>query len=150
MESRATTPLWALSHVAEIMRDARVGIVPVVSDRDSMRVEGVITDRDIVIRHVAEGHQGDPPVAEHMTSGRLYTVHPDAALEEVLDVMSAGGVRRVPRHDGRLAGVVCQADIARVGAREHRRRNRVRAARQTSRRTVRRQVRMTVLDEHRR
>lgn len=105
-----------LSHVAEIMRDAGVGMVPVVRDRDGMQLVGVITDRDIVVRHVAEGHQSDPPVAEHMTWGELHTIRPDAELRELAEVMKAARVRRVlvTVEDGRLLGVVSQTDIARI------------------------------------
>jgi CBS domain-containing protein len=105
-----------LSHVAEIMRDAGVGMVPVVRDRDGMQLAGVITDRDIVVRHVAEGHQSDPAVADHMTSGELQTVGPDAELREVADLMKATRVRRVlvTAEDGRVVGVVSETDIARV------------------------------------
>ncbi len=50
------TPDEPVSRAAQLMRDRNVGIVPVVEDKSSMKLCGVITDRDIAIRHVAEGH----------------------------------------------------------------------------------------------
>lgn len=115
------TPDDPVSRAARIMRDIDVGIVPVVEDPSSMRLEGVITDRDIAIRHVAEGHQQDCPVRGHMTSDRIDTVRPDADEQDVLRLMERDQVRRLPVVDeqGRLVGIIAQADIAtRLGPRE--------------------------------
>jgi CBS domain-containing protein len=103
-----------LTRAAEIMRDVDVGIVPVVDDRNSMRLVGLITDRDIAIRHVAGDNDRDCRVGDHMTSGRLFTVSPDDDANEVLDRMKTEQVRRLPVTDGaRLVGIIAQADIAR-------------------------------------
>lgn len=110
----AVTPSDLVQRAAEIMRDRDVGFVPIVNDRTSMRLEGVITDRDIVVRHVAAGHPRECKVHEHMTGEGIVTVGPDASLEEVLDTMKRAQVRRVPvvEGDGRIVGVVAQADVA--------------------------------------
>jgi CBS domain-containing protein len=88
--------------------------VPIVDDRKSMKLAGVITDRDITVRHVAAGHPRECKVNEHMTGVGIETVGPDAEVGEVLDVMQRAQVRRVPvvESDGRLVGVIAQADIA--------------------------------------
>lgn len=106
-------PWDPLLHVAEIMRDYDVGIVPVVNDRVSMRVIGVITDRDIVIRHVAQGHHYECPAEDAMTRGPLFCVEPDDDLDAVLAKMRTQKVRRVLviSPSGRLLGVVSQADV---------------------------------------
>lgn len=102
-----------VSRAAEIMRDIDVGIVPVVDDRSSMRLRGVITDRDIAVRHVAERHQQDCRVGDHMTGGRLDTVDPDADAHEVTERMRRDQVRRIPVVEGdRLVGIIAQADVA--------------------------------------
>ena len=103
-----------LSRAAEIMRDVDVGIVPVVENKDGMRLAGVITDRDIAVRHVAEHHDGECKVRDHMTSGRIDTVRPDADIDEIMTLMKRDQVRRVPVvEDGdRLVGIVAQADLA--------------------------------------
>lgn len=113
-EPETVTPSDLIQRAAEIMRDRDVGFVPIVSDRKSMKLEGVITDRDITVRHVAEGHPRECKVNEHMTGKNIQTVGPDAELDEVLKVMKQSQVRRVPvvEQDGRLVGVIAQADVA--------------------------------------
>lgn len=110
----AVTPSDSVQRAAEIMHDLDVGFVPIVNDRTSMQLKGVITDRDITVRHVAAGHPRECTVREHMTAERIATVAPDASLDEVLDAMKRAQVRRIPvvERDGRLVGVIAQADIA--------------------------------------
>lgn len=102
-----------IKRAAQIMRDVDVGVVPVVDDRSSMRLVGLITDRDITIRHVAGDDKDNCRVGDHMTSGRLFTVSPDDDVNTVLDGMKREQVRRVPVTEGeRLVGIIAQADIA--------------------------------------
>ncbi|HEU4994573.1 MAG TPA: CBS domain-containing protein [Gemmatimonadaceae bacterium] len=103
-----------VSRAAEIMRDLDVGIVPVVDDPSSMRLLGVITDRDIAVRCVAKRHGPSCTVAEHMTSTHLDTVRPDDDIDAVISLMERDQVRRIPvvSDDNRLAGVIAQADLA--------------------------------------
>lgn len=110
----AVTPSDLIQRAAEIMRDRDVGFVPIVDDRKSMKLAGVITDRDITVRHVAAGHPRECKVNEHMTGVGIETVGPDVEVAQVLDVMQRAQVRRVPvvESDGRLVGVIAQADIA--------------------------------------
>lgn len=106
----------SLSEAARIMRDIDVGIVPVVDDRASMRLTGVITDRDITIRHVADSHPNDCKVGDHMTTSDVRTVAPDADVDDVMKSMRDEQVRRIPVVDnGRLVGIIAQADIAADG-----------------------------------
>jgi CBS domain-containing protein len=108
------TPDQPLSRAAEIMRDRDVGMVPVVTDHISRTLVGLITDRDIVIRHVAGAHQDKCTVGAHMTRDRLATVREGDETEDVLDSMKQWEVRRIPVTDdrGTLLGIVAQADIA--------------------------------------
>jgi CBS domain-containing protein len=96
------------------MRDSDVGFIPVVEDRDSRRLVGVITDRDMAVRHVAEAHGADCAIKEHMSADPLVTVSPDAPTSEVHDLMKEHQVRRVAVVDteGHLLGVIAQADVA--------------------------------------
>jgi CBS domain-containing protein len=105
-----------VQRAAQIMRDRDIGAVPVVNDHSSMRLSGVITDRDITIRHVAEGHGRDETVRKHMSSN-VRSVRPDADTDEVVNTMRSAKVRRVPVVDdgGRLVGMIAQADIATEG-----------------------------------
>lgn len=112
-----------IQRAAQIMRELNVGFVPVVDDRNSMRLTGVITDRDIAIRHVADQHDGECRVGDDMTGGDVSCVTPDSDVREVLRTMQRDQIRRVPVVEGderRLVGVIAQADIAteNVGDRE--------------------------------
>jgi CBS domain-containing protein len=104
----------SLTRAAQIMRDSDIGAVPVVEDSTSMRLVGVITDRDITVRHVAGDNADDCVVGDHMSEGRLFTAKPDDDVDTVLRTMKDQQVRRVPVVDGeRLVGIIAQADVAR-------------------------------------
>jgi CBS domain-containing protein len=103
----------SLSRAAQIMKQADIGAVPVVEDETSMRLIGVITDRDIAVRHVAGDNAEDCKVGDHMTEGRLHTCSPDDDVDTVMRTMKSEQVRRVPVVEGdRLVGIIAQADIA--------------------------------------
>jgi CBS domain-containing protein len=87
--------------------------VPVVESQDSMRLVGVITDRDIAVRHVAGDNAENCTVGDHMTDGRIHTCSPDDEVSDVMSTMKSQQIRRVPVVDGeRLVGMIAQADIA--------------------------------------
>jgi CBS domain-containing protein len=106
-----------LADAARKMRDLDVGALPICGDDD--RLKGVVTDRDIVVRCVAEG--ADPtstPVSE-LAEGKTVTIGADDPVDEALRTMIEHGVRRLPVIDGdRLVGMVSQADVARETTRE--------------------------------
>lgn len=108
------TPAESIGRAAELLRDLEIGLLPVVDGVGTMRVKGVITDRDIVIRCVAREHAGRCTVADHMTAPPLATIDPDAEIRDVLALMEARQLRRilVVDSDGRLVGVIAQADVA--------------------------------------
>jgi CBS domain-containing protein len=94
------------------MRDLRFGSLPICGE--DQRLKGMITDRDIVVRCVAEG--GDPATvtAGSLGRGKPVTIGADDSAEETLRTMAAHQVRRLPVIDGHtLVGIVAQADIAR-------------------------------------
>jgi CBS domain-containing protein len=103
-----------LADAARKMRDLDVGIIPVVESENSRRLKGVITDRDIAVRAVAEGKDANSTrVGDVMTSG-VETCNKNDTLRDVMSVMEREQVRRVPITDreGRLVGIIAQADIA--------------------------------------
>ena len=97
---------------ARIMRQEDVGPVPVVENGD--RLAGIVTDRDIVLRVVAEGGDPQSTTVGEIMSRDLVTVDPDQPLDEALRLMARHQVRRLPvcEEDGRLVGIVAQADVA--------------------------------------
>lgn len=103
----------SVSVAAALMRDKEIGLIPIVDDRSSMRLVGVITDRDLTIRCVARRHDGSCTVSDHMTWSDLVTARPDEELADVMERMEHAKIRRVPVvEDGRLVGIIAQADIA--------------------------------------
>jgi CBS domain-containing protein len=113
-DPQVVTPNDPVSRAAQIMRDSDIGLVPVVDDVDSRRLRGVITDRDIAIRHVAERHGDDCRVGSHMSEG-LSRANPDDEMDEVLHTMQRQQLRRIPvvEEGDRLIGIIAQADVAR-------------------------------------
>jgi CBS domain-containing protein len=109
------TPGTTVRDAAQLMQREDTGIIPVVDSEGTKRLVGVVTDRDIAIRVVAEGRGGDTRVSEIMTSNRLATLRPDADVDDVMDTMADQQVRRVPIVDdrGMLVGIVAQADVVR-------------------------------------
>ena len=108
------TPEATLADAARKMRDLNVGIIPVVESDQNRRLRGVITDRDIAIRAVAEGKDASSTrVSEVMTSD-VETCNKNDSVQDVLQLMEREQVRRVPITDreGRLVGIVAQADVA--------------------------------------
>ena len=108
----ASLPVTA---AALAMRNNHVGaLVVTAEDSDPARPIGIITDRDIVVRHVALGHGNGSKVRDHMTRGPLVTVSPDAAVGDIADRMIRNQVRRITVVDARgtVLGVVAQADLA--------------------------------------
>ena len=75
---------------------------------------GILTDRDIVIRAVAEGVDPTATMVADIASRDLITVSPEQGLDEALALMARHQVRRLPvvGEDGRLAGIIAQADVA--------------------------------------
>ena len=112
MTSSVTTasPGTSLHEVAVMMRDGDVGSLPVV---DGNRLVGIVTDRDIVVRGLAEGKEPSAPVSEAMTT-EIFSVKPDDFVFEAIRLMGDKQVRRIPvvGDSGELAGIIAMADIA--------------------------------------
>ncbi|MHB9131860.1 MAG: CBS domain-containing protein [Armatimonadota bacterium] len=108
------TPSDTVQSVAVAMRDNNCGLLPVVDNKNNSQLVGVITDRDIVCRVVASMDCNTATVANAMTTGNIWMVRPDASLDEVIDKMEEGQVRRIPVVDenNRILGVISVADIA--------------------------------------
>lgn len=106
-----TTPDATLEAVARLMRGADCGMIPVLGE-DQMPI-GAITDRDIVIRAIAEGVWGQAPVRDYASTPAI-TVTEETDLDECIEILEERQIRRVIVVDtsGRCVGVVAQADVA--------------------------------------
>ena len=112
-DPRVVTPDEPVSHATRIMRELNVGCVPVVDDKAHLHLAGILTDRDLVVRCLAERHYRDCRVGDHMTTAGLATVDSDADVAEVVQLMERNQVRRIlVTERGRLVGIIAQADLA--------------------------------------
>ncbi len=104
-------PDASVAEAAALLTDADIGALPVVSDG---KLAGIVTDRDLVVRVLAAGRGPDTPVGE-VASADLCSVTADAPLDEAARLLGESQVRRLPvvDADGRLVGIITQADLAR-------------------------------------
>lgn len=109
-----------LQEVAMLMVEHDCGETPVVDGKKSMKLVGVITDRDITIRTVAEGKNPLEMTAGDCMSTPCVTVTQEMSVDECCKVMEENQVRRVPVVDdkGSCCGIVAQADIAQHATRQ--------------------------------
>jgi CBS domain-containing protein len=108
---RCAAPDTPLTQVAELMQAEDVGAIPIL---DGDLLVGMITDRDIIVRAIAQGKDPRGMPTREISSGELVTVGPDHDLADALQLMAEHQVRRLPVVDdeNRLVGVVSQADVA--------------------------------------
>lgn len=101
----------SIREVARIMKDQDTGVVPVV---DGKKIIGLITDRDIVVRGIAEGRDVSSVKVNEIMTKSVRSVKEDTPLNEVLDLMSNAEIRRVPVVNGNdeLVGIISLGDIA--------------------------------------
>lgn len=101
-----------LETAARRMRDLDVGALPICGEDN--RLKGVLTDRDIVVRCLAEGNDPKTATAGSLAEGKPVTIGADDTVDEALRTMKEHKVRRLPVIDGHdLVGMLAQADVAR-------------------------------------
>jgi CBS domain-containing protein len=107
-------PRTSLLQVAKTMCHHNCGEIPVVENSDNLKPVGVITDRDIVCRSLAQGKNPLDLRASDCMSKPVTTVTPDMSVEECCQILREHKIRRAPVVDerGRCCGMVSQADIA--------------------------------------
>ncbi len=105
-------PTDTIATAAKLMADFGIGAVPVIADN---LLRGIVTDRDIAVRAVAQGLDPDQPIARVM-SDDVTSCRPNACIDDVLAEMVTHGVRRIPicAEDGALVGIVSIGDLARI------------------------------------
>ena len=113
-EVTCCTPETNLEVAARMMCDYNCGEIPVVDNFDDRKLLGVITDRDITCRTIAQGKNAFKLKVADCMSSPCVTVASDASLEECCALLEAHQIRRVPVVDerGNCCGIVSQADIA--------------------------------------
>jgi CBS domain-containing protein len=112
MTSNVTTATkdMSLRDVAVMMRDGDMGSIPVV---EGGKLVGIVTDRDIVVRSIADGKDSSSSIHHSMTT-EIFSVRPDDFVFEAIRIMGDKQVRRIPvvEESGVLAGIISMADVA--------------------------------------
>ena len=108
---RCVSPDTTVGEAAQLMEQEDVGALPIL---EGEQLAGVITDRDIVIRAIAQGKDPRGMPVREIASRDVVTVHPDDDFSDAVDLMASHQVRRLPVVDdeNRLVGIVSQADAA--------------------------------------
>ena len=100
-----------LDRAAEMMRDLNVGSLPICGEDD--KLSGILTDRDIVTKCIATGHDPAEMTAGELADGTLLWVDSRADEDEILSLMESNGIRRVPViEEHLLIGMISEADLA--------------------------------------
>ena len=100
-----------LEQAAKKLADLDVGAMPICGEDD--RLKGMLTDRDIVVKAIAQGRSPGETKAGELGEGKPVTIGADDSVEEALHTMTEHKVRRLPVIDGhKLIGIISQADIA--------------------------------------
>jgi CBS domain-containing protein len=104
-------PTDTVRKVAQVMAHVETGAVPIV---DGGKVVGLVTDRDIVLRVVAEGRSFDSPISEAMSEGEVHSVREDDILADATAKMASHQIRRlvVLNEAGNLTGILSLGDVA--------------------------------------
>ena len=108
------TPKDTVSHVAQLMKMEDIGPVLIVDNEESRRLVGIVTDRDLVLKVIAEGQDPKTTRVEEVMSKKLVTCRADDDVENAMKAMAQYQLRRIPvvEDDNRLVGIISQADIA--------------------------------------
>ena len=113
MTSQVSTaaPTDTVRKVAQVMAHVETGAVPIV---ENGKVVGLVTDRDIVLRVVAEGRSFDSPISEAMSEGDVQSVREDDILADATAKMASHQIRRlvVLNEAGNLTGILSLGDVA--------------------------------------
>lgn len=107
-------PTDTVVNVAQLMKERDIGPVPIVEDKISKKLIGVVTDRDLAMKVVADGRDPNTTLAQDVMTKDVVTCREDDRIDSALDAMSKHQLRRilvVDANDG-LVGIIAQADVA--------------------------------------
>ena len=107
-------PTDAVNAAARTMRREDVGAVPVVDDEKTMQLIGILTDRDLAIKVVAESRDPNNTTVRDVMTSTIVACRTDDDLSSAIRAMEEHQIRRVPvvDDDGRIVGIISQADVA--------------------------------------
>jgi len=103
-----------VSKVAQLMKKQDIGPVPIIDNERTRTLVGIVTDRDLALKVVAEGRDPQKTKVEEVMTRKLVTCHADDSVENAMKAMAQYQLRRIPVVDdnNRLVGIISQADVA--------------------------------------
>ena len=107
-------PSDSVMKAAQLMKSEDVGPIPIVADKEEKKLTGIVTDRDLAVKVVAEARDPKTTQIEEVMSEGLVTCRENDDVQSVLKLMEDNQLRRIPvvdRND-RLMGIIAQADVA--------------------------------------
>jgi CBS domain-containing protein len=107
-------PTDMAAKAAGLMKSENVGSIPVIENEQSKVLVGIVTDRDLALKIVAEGLDAKSTNVESVMTHQMVTCHAEDDLQKALDSMSENQVRRMPivDQDNKILGIISQADVA--------------------------------------
>ena len=107
-------PLHTAAAAAELMKNGNIGSIPVIEDEQTRTLVGIVTDRDLALKIVAERRDVNATNVEAVMTRPVVTCRADDDLQKALDAMSEHQLRRIPvvDEDNRIVGILAQADVA--------------------------------------
>jgi CBS domain-containing protein len=107
-------PHDTVGKLAQLMGKKDIGPVLIVEDEKTKKLAGIVTDRDLTLKIVAEGRDPKTTKAEEVMTRKVVTVYADDDVQKALDLMAKHQIRRIPVLDAgnKLVGILAQADVA--------------------------------------
>ncbi len=107
-------PDSTVEQAAQSMKRENIGSIPVVDSDQTRKLVGIVTDRDLALKVVAEGRNAESTHVEAVMTRQVVTCHPEDDLQIALNLMSKHQLRRlaVVDSDNRIVGIIAQADVA--------------------------------------
>jgi len=107
-------PNDAVARAAQLMKNENIGPIPVIENEQTKKLVGIVTDRDLALRVVADGRDPKSTKVEEVMTRKVVACRPEDDLQKALDAMSEHQLRRIPvvDDDNKLVGIIAQADVA--------------------------------------
>jgi CBS domain-containing protein len=99
---------------AELMKSQNIGSIPVIENEQTEKLVGIVTDRDLALKIIAEGRDAKSTKVESVMTRKVVTCRADDDLQKALDAMAEHQLRRIPivDNDNKVVGIIAQADVA--------------------------------------
>ena len=100
--------------VAQLMQSENIGSIPVIENEQTQKLVGIVTDRDLALKIVAEGQDAKSTKVEAVMTRKVVTCRAEDDLQKAMDAMSENQLRRIPivDNDNKILGIISQADVA--------------------------------------